>query len=139
MGCTPSKFIADQDKEKVFQHEVSLSKSQIKERIVTFVNEKYVSSKAVVQSNEDGLISGNGVAQVSSYIGNPVQMEFTFIIKYTDNSYKIKWIAKNLIMNNYPISEDQWGYYASGEEINSFFATNDKNMFTYLKSENLNF
>lgn len=139
LGCTPSKFIADQDKEKVFQHEVSLSKPQVKERLVTYANEKFVSSKAVLQSNEDGLLSGNGISQVTSYLGNPIKMEFTFIVKYTDKSYKVKWIVKNLIMNGTSMREDFWGYYMDAEDIDTFFRKLDGDMFASLSSDNLNF
>jgi hypothetical protein len=119
-GCIPSKYIAENDQEKIFQHDLDLSKPKIKERLITFVNEKFTSSKAVMQNNEDGLFSGNGIGQVTTYIGKSINMEFTFIVKYTDNNYKVKWVIKDIMMDTTPLLKEQWGFYVNSEEINTF-------------------
>lgn len=145
IGCVPTKVLTDQEKEFVFSHEINLKKDKMKMRLLQYVNEKFVSGKAVIQTNEDGLLSGNGITQVRESKGlmgeiqDIIKMEFTFIVKYDDNRYKIKWIVKDMSYSKGSFSSDYWGFYK--DDINTAIQDNDQKMYNYLnnKDNDLNF
>lgn len=66
-------------------------------------------------------------------------MDLTYIIKYTDNQYKVKWVVKDMMSNKGSFTEDCWGYYE--DEIRETIKKNDNKLFTYLanKGTDLNF
>jgi hypothetical protein len=138
-NCTPSKFIPEADQESIYSHDIDLPKAKIKEKLVLYVNEKFHSSKAVIQSNEDGLLSGNGFAQITTYVMHAINTEFTFIIKYQDNNYRTKWIIKDVLMNANSIAQNYWGYYLESKEIKDFFKKHDDDMFAYISKNEVDF
>ena len=97
-SCVPPAYLTQEEKEVVYSHNVELTKDKIKTKLMQFVNETFKSSKAVIQTNEDGLLSGNGVVLLGADAFGVVKtyMEFTFMFKYQDNQYKLKCIIKNL-------------------------------------------
>jgi hypothetical protein len=135
-GCSISKPLTEGQGEKVFEHNVDLSKAEIKQKLVLFVNEKFVSAKAVIQTNEDGLFTGNGIVTVNESTGmlgetlNITKAELTFVVKYSDNNYRVKWIVKDLLNDKGSYSSDIWGYYA--EDIEKCIKRNDDAMYKYL-------
>ena len=142
-GCFPSKELTKDQTEKIFAHNVNLKKEEIKQKLILFANEKFVSGKAVIQSNEDGFLAGNGIVQIhyhSDLLGeniNRVKMEFTFMVKYADNNYKVKWVVKDLTNDKGSINQNLWGYYA--DEIEKSITNNDSEMFAYVTGKDDNF
>ncbi|MCU7494727.1 MAG: hypothetical protein HF314_12200 [Ignavibacteria bacterium] len=143
IGCVPTSVLTDKEKEFVFSHEVNLKKNEIKMRLLQYANENFVSGKAVIQTNEDGMLSGNGETTVKEYKGllgetqSIINMEFTFIVKYEDNKYKIKWIVKDMSTSKGSFSTDYWGFYK--DEIDTSITKYDQNLYDYMKNKDLNF
>ena len=134
-ACGSSPLTQNQS-EKVFDYKIDLLKTEIKQRLILFTNEKFISSKAVIQTNEDGLFSGNGIVQLERSLPI-INMELTFIVKYSDNNYKVKWIVKNLMVNNESMSQSVWGYYY--EDIEESINKNNELLFDYLNNYENNF
>jgi hypothetical protein len=128
-----AKELTKEQSENVYSHSVQLSKAELKLKILSFINENYMSGKSVLQINEDGLISGNVVSQFAVITA----MEYSFIIKYQDSTYKVKCIVKRMFRGSEDVSASDWGYYADKvmKEFNSF----DEKLFVYLsKKSNAN-
>ena len=141
LSCMPSELTKEQS-EVVYSHKIPLSKSDLKLKILSFVNEKYHSGKAVIQTNDDGIVSGNIV--ISDFAGNFIvrtSLEYTFIIKYQDAAYKIKCIVKDIrntdSRQTYSQNPSQWGSYA--KEVQSAFDTFDTSLNNYLNEKNSEF
>ena len=136
VSCSLSKYLTQEQSEKIFEHQVTLTKPDIHEKLILFANEKFVSGKEVTQTDEDGLFVGNGIVQLPKDI-LILKMEFTYIVKYSDNKYKAKWIIKDLRTNSGSIKQNIWGYYA--EDIEKAFDRNDSDLFQYLSSDKSDF
>ena len=134
ISCAPTKYLTPDQSEKVFSHDVTLSKEEIRRKLFLFINETYYSSKEVIQTDEDGLLTGNGTIQINEY---GVFMDVTFIIKYEDESYKTKWIVKNIKSNKgyYPLG--YWGLYS--EEIERAIIQNDQMMYEFIVNKESEF
>lgn len=141
-SCTPV-YLTQQEKEVVYSYKVEVTKEQIRIKLLQFINETFKSSKAVIQVNEDGLLSGNGVVFLSSDAIGLIKtyMEFTFMFKYEDNQYKVKCLVKNLYnvdhKSTYDLAEHQYGNYK--EKILAEFAKFDKSVNDYLTNKNNSF
>jgi hypothetical protein len=139
-GCSVTQLTPDQ-LEQTYTHETTIPQKEIKQKVLTFINEKFRSGKSVLQTNDEGILSGNGIVTIKERKGlvgevlSVIDMEFTFIIKFTENGYKIKWLVKNILANNLPMQKEHWGYYA-GEEIINTLKENDKNLFEYINNKN---
>ena len=131
-GCIPSKQLTEEQSAKVYEHSVTLSKDEIKQKVIFFVNEKFISGKAVTQNTEEGLFTGNGIVNLPDlpFGAGVVKMELTFMVKYMDNNYKVKWIVKDLSNNKGSFDPGMWGYYS--EYIEKSISKNDKDLFDYM-------
>ncbi len=140
VGCAGQKELTKEQSEKIFEHNTPLSKDQIKSKLLTFVNENFVSGKAVIQTNDDGILSGNYNFNLGNY--DPLGMyqvftQSTFIIKYLDNSFKMKMLVKDLYLmssqGEKPLTQTMWGNYAN--EIQTGFNNFDSTLVNYLNSK----
>ena len=63
-----------------------------------------------------------------------VYTDATFIIKYYDNNYKIKFVLKDMETHSSdgitPLASNMWGNYA--EEINNNFQAFDQALYNYM-------
>lgn len=135
-GCSMSKPLTSVQNEIVYEHNVDLTKDELRKKLILFANEKFISGKAVIQTDDDGLLAGNGISQLP--ISIPIiRMEFTFIVKYTDNNYRVKWIVKDLMTDLGRIVKRNWGYYY--DDIELVIKNNDEELFKYLSSTESNF
>jgi len=143
-ACTPliEKDLLPNEKEMVFEHQTKLSKAELKTRLIMFVNEGFHSGKAVIQSNEDGLLTGNYTTFLANldalgyikYFG-----EFTFLFKYSDNNYKLKVLIKNIYSfkegrNDGDLPPRLFGTYS--EQIVNEYKRFDATLNDYLSSNN---
>lgn len=140
-SCSMRELTKDES-EVIYSHEVKSSKAELKMKILSFISEKFTSGKAVIQVNEDGLISGNStILNLSQFLTIRTSFEYTFIVKYQDNSYKVKCIAKNLYNTDsnstYDLSPSGWGQYAT--DIKKTFDDFDKSLNDYITSKIDNF
>lgn len=139
LSCVSQKELTKEESEKIYEHQVQLNESEIKDKILTFVNENFYSGKAVIQTNEQNLISGNYNFFCSDFdpLGSmQVFCDATFIIKYYENSYKIKFVVKEMFTRSSSgvgnLSSTLWGNYA--EDINNNFTSFDKALLEYIQS-----
>ena len=139
VGCVPSATLTKEQTEKIYSHEVNLKKDELKRKLLLYVNETFVSGKTVLQTNEDGLLSGNGIVDLKKIKGlmgetiSIIKMELTFIIKYDDGNYKVKWVVKDLSNEKGIFSRDYWGYYTA--DIEKTIADNDKELSDYVSNK----
>jgi len=142
-GCSISKYLTDEQTEKVFEHNIDLSKNKIRQRLILFANEQFVSGKSVIQTDDDGLFAGNGIVTLKESTGllgetlNITKMELTFIVKYSDNNYRVKWVVKNLSNDDGSYAKNTWGYYA--KDVKETLDRKDKELFKYLSSDKSDF
>ena len=134
-NCSMSKELTKEQGEKVYEHKVELKEGDIKQKLLLFVNEKFMSGKSVIQTDTEGLFTGNGIVNLPDlpFGSGTIKMEITFMVKYSENNYKVKWIAKDLMTGAGSISPNMWGYYS--ESIEKSIAENDKNLFDYLSDK----
>lgn len=135
------RALTKEESEKVYEHKVDLSQKELKTKLLIYINEKFHSSKSVIQINEEGLISGNAIADLGC--SDPLcaitnSLEFTFILKYEDNFYKIKYIVKNILSNSSSGTQSliptSWGLYA--EKIDEVFSILEFDLYNYLNKKN---
>jgi|WetSurMetagenome_2_1015567.scaffolds.fasta_scaffold43883_3 hypothetical protein len=136
-SCVTPKELTKEDSEKIYEHNLSLKQDEIKTKILTFVNENFYSGKAVIQTNDSNLISGNYTFSCGDFdpLGTIlVYADATFIIKYYDKNYKIKLILKDMSTQSSdgksPFAPNMWGNYS--EEINENFETFDQALYNYM-------
>ncbi len=135
-GCAPTNFLSKESSEQVFEHQLSLSKQDIKIKLLTFISENTISAKSVIQVNEDGFLSCNSYIDIGSFspglllLPIAVSMEFSYIIKYQDNNYKLKLIVKDLFYNSLHAVPGIWGKHEA--EINQSFHNFDSTLYNYL-------
>lgn len=143
-SCFTYRELTKEEAERVFEHKVNYSKSELKSKLLIFVNEKYVSAKSALQTADDGIISGNFYKYLGSYdpMGTQPQYgEFTFIIKYYDNGYKIKILVKSMEtrgskgISDFP--SNVWATYS--KELQQVYENTDKEVFDYLSSKQTEF
>lgn len=137
-SCAP-QYLKDEQKESIYSHDIELKKDQLKIKLLDFVNSSFKSSKAVIQTNDDGLLSGNGSTVLGSdFTGMIVTtLEFTFIVKYEDGKYRMKCIVKNIFnrdtKSTYDLSEAMWGNWE--KEIKGSFDKFDNSLLAFLKED----
>jgi hypothetical protein len=132
IGCAGE--LTKEQSEIVYSHSVQLSKADLKIKILSFINETYMSGKSVIQTNEDGLISGNVIAQFALVS----KLDYSFIIKYQDSTYKVKCIVKGIIgWNNEYVDNNNTANYA--DKIKKEFDSFDLKLFTYLSKKSSDF
>lgn len=141
-SCTASHVsLLPEDKEQIFSHEVQIKKEDIHIQVIQFFNEKFVSGKSVIQSSEDGLITGNGIFEIYNSYGLlgellwTAKVELTFLVKYIDNQYKTKFIVKRVFAQaptGLPTDqvEGVWGRYR--DQINNTIKKLDDDLLSYL-------
>jgi hypothetical protein len=142
ISCVPPQYLTKEQSERIVEHNVNLSKEEIKINVLSYINEKFGSGKAVIQSNEDGFIAGNvifyiGASDLLGLYGD--YLETTFLIKYQTNNYRVKYIIKNLyteIRGKIDIHPYYWGKYSA--KIDSALTNFDNDLLKYL-SERTNF
>lgn len=137
VGCASTSYLTQEQSEKVFSHDVSLTKEQIKQKLLVFINENYYSGKSVLQTNEDGLLSGNGTIQIYEFAGHPIFMDVTFIVKYDEKNYRVKWIVKDIKDSKQSYARGYWGHYT--EYIEKSIQENDSMMYKYLSTDQTDF
>lgn len=137
ISCTSTSYLTKEQTEKVYTHRINLDKSDIRKKLLLFVNENYHSAASVIQTDEDGIFAGNGIIILDEYGGIPglasgvdVKAEITFIIQYSDKEYTAKWILKDIIAANKSTPSFYWGNYA--KQLKYAFNENDQNLFHYL-------
>ena len=126
-GCADQ--LTKEQSEVIYSHPVQFSKADLKLKILSFINENYVSGKAVLQVNEDGLISGNVVSQFALI----TKLEYSFIIKYQDSSYKVKCIVKRMFRGSEDVDANDWGNYA--DKVKKEFDAFDNSLFNALSKK----
>jgi hypothetical protein len=142
-GCVPSKTLTTEQSEKVFEHSLDMKQADIRSKLLLFANENFVSSKSVIQTDDNGLFSGNGIVTLKNTTGlfgeslNLTKMELTFLVRYSDNNYRVKWIVKDLFNDKGSYINNIWGYYA--EEIKTTIDGKDKQLFDYLADKENSF
>jgi len=104
------------------------------------VNENFYSGKAVIQTNDANIMSGNYSFSCGSFdpLGTiVVYADATFIVKYYDNSYKIKLVLKDMETHSSkgisPLASNMWGNYS--EEIIDNFVAYDSALYNYMLAE----
>jgi len=141
LSCaTVKNYLEPGEGEAVYSHSVSIDQANIRSRLLVFVNEKYHSGKAVVQTDDPGLFIGNGriYLQDVGVLGNTADMEMTFIVKYQDRSYSVKWIVKEIIHDGgMSYTENYWGMFK--DSIKQKFKENDDELFAYLSKDSTSF
>ena len=100
MSCAP---LAKADSEYLVSRLVpNVSQKDIQLKINAFVNSYFNSGKAVTQSDLLGQFAGNGSVPFEMGLIDPQSyLKFTFLIKYKDNQYKLKIIAKGTTSAKY--------------------------------------
>jgi hypothetical protein len=127
-GCAGE--LTKEQSEMVYSHSVQISKADLKIKILSFINENYVSGKSVLQINEDGLISGNVISQFALLS----KLEYSFIIKYQDSTYKVKCVVKRIIgYNDRDVDYSDWGNYAN--KVKKEFDAFDNKLLAYLSKK----
>lgn len=118
-SCVTPKELTLQDSEKVYEQKTSLNKNELKIKFLSYVNEGFNNAKAVIQSNEDGFLSGNYDAFLKNYdllAMYKVYARITFMIKYSDNNYKVKLVLKSVYMVKdgveTTLDQSYWGNYS---------------------------
>jgi len=139
-GCANYKELTKDESEAIFAHEVQLNKEDLKRKILLYLNENILSAKAAIQTSEDGLITANFISILDA--GNllsPIQYDghFTALIKYTDKSYKLKILIKDITSNNVSIYSSAWG--AWNEQIVAKYKKFDLDLFNYIQSTHTDF
>ncbi len=137
MSCMNNPLTKDQS-EKIYVHKVEMKKEVIKQKIVSFLAEYFVSAKAVIQSNEEQLITGNGNLFLKQDFLHMFRhdMDMTFLIKIENNQYKLKTVLKSVIMTENSsggksyLSATRYGDFK--EEIESNFTTFDLALNEYI-------
>lgn len=137
ISCIGQKELTKSDSEKIFQHTVGLDSSVIKTKALTFINESFYSGKAVIQTNDENILSGNYNFFCTNFdpLGSvEVYCDATFIIKYFQNKYKIKLLVKELFTKSSSgignLHQSLWGNYS--EEINNSFLSFDEALHNYM-------
>jgi len=134
-------LLQDTDKSRIFEHTNKLKESEAKVRILTFTNEAFVSSKAIIETNEPNFISFNFFLPVEN--SNPLGFqgslaEFNVMIKYYDNTYKMKISLKYIFYildgNKFSRQKADWGNFR--ESLISHYISIDKVLEKYMNGEN---
>ncbi|MCX6151538.1 MAG: hypothetical protein NTX22_13485 [Ignavibacteriales bacterium] len=134
-SCAPS-YLTKEQSERVINHNVNLSKEEIKIKVLSYINETAGSAKAVIQSNEDGFLTGNVIFYIgtSDLIGvYPDYLEATFLIKYQNNNYRAKYVVKNvyvIIDKKIDIHPAGWVKYYT--QIDTALTRFDKSLLEYM-------
>ncbi len=143
ISCT-MKTLSKQQKENVFTHKVDLSQKELKQKITQFIAENFNSAKSVIQTNDDNLISGNGILNLSTnFMGMSYDMNMTFLIKYEDHQYKLKTILKNITLSSatdpIPVNvhPGNWQYHLS--DVKRVFKEFDAKLYTYITNKDSEF
>ena len=127
-GCAGE--LTKEQSEVIYSHSVQLSKADLKVKILTFINENYMSGKSVIQFNEDGLIGGNVISQFALIS----KLEYSFTIKYQDNSYKVKCVVKRIIgFSGNDLANNDMANYA--DKIKKEFDEFDNKLFAALSKK----
>ena len=138
-ACTTPKEITKEQSEKIFTHEVIRSADEIRIKVLTYVNEAFYSGEAVIQTQDQGIITGNYRFYCDKF--DPMGMlevwaTATFIVKYYDQFYKTKYVLKNMetVSSEGIVALDlsYWGNYA--DEIDDNFNQFDSTLFNYIIS-----
>lgn len=139
-GCANYRELTKDETEAVFVHEVPLSKEVLKTKILTFLNEYFMSAKATIQTVDDGLITANyntvvTPSSIMDIYGN--QGHFTVMIKYENNSIKVKNMLKDVYSGATRVHPANWGIAAEG--ILAEYKKFDKDLMEYLLNKNNDF
>lgn len=139
-ACTIPKEITKEQTEKIYSHQVNRSSNEIKLKILTYINESFYSGKAVIQTQDEGIITGNYRFYSDDFdlLGMfKVYATATFIIKYKDQSYKTKFVLKDMETVSskgiVPLDRTFWGNYA--DEINDNYNRFESTLYEYIISE----
>jgi hypothetical protein len=111
-SCFSQKTLIKEDREKIYEHSCKLSKEELKIKIMNFLNLYFISSKGVIQTNDDGIIAGNYHSKLGWVGLTKVFPVYTFIIKYSDKSFKVKIVVKQIYMGCAYcdlVDESKWG------------------------------
>lgn len=118
-GCNAPKELTSEGREKVFNtQKITGSKTEIKNKLLLFVNESFGEAKAVLQTNEDGLLTGVFNTRLKPF--DPletimVHADMSFLIKYNDGEYKLKMVLKRIYTRGSSgentMQETYWGNY----------------------------
>lgn len=140
-GCVPGDALRPEEQEQIYSHGVQLKKEAIRTMAIQFINEKFISGKAVTQAMEEGMVVGNGIVFVCNESFGIVtyNMELTFLVKYVDGQYKVKFVIKRLMATNNTtgreteVSPEHWGGHR--QEINAAVKKLDFEFFDYLSNK----
>jgi len=137
ISCAGQKELTKSDSEKIFSHTVELDSSTIKTKVLTYINENFYSGEAVIQTNDQNILSGNYNFFCSNFdpLGSlEVYCKATFIVKYYHNKYKIKFLVKELFTKSSSglgnLHPSLWGNYSA--EIKNNFNAFDEALYNYM-------
>ena len=66
-----------------------------------YINETFKDAKTVIQNNEDGLLTGRYTEKIDCFdplCTSLVFADISFLIKYSDNKYKLKLVFKDMFL-----------------------------------------
>jgi hypothetical protein len=138
-------ILTQAEKEIVIPHQLNMDKKGIRNKVLMFISESYGSAKAVIEVNEEDILSGSGNMIINRHemaLGGAVdtKMEYKFIIKYNDNEIRTKYIFADKMYNDagsgnpYQFSPKEFGYY--GDRIIPKFQELDSLMYNYITTDN---
>jgi hypothetical protein len=143
IGCE-SKELSKDESEKVFSHNIDLSKEQIKIKLLQYVNETFSPGKVTIQTNDDGFLACAGTFQLP-YIPTIGYYQYysklVFMVKYLDGNYRVKYVIKDIYLDGpdgkkrYPPSS--WDNLKDG--IATMMKSEDIDLYSYMLNNNNNF
>lgn len=140
-GCYAPKTLSITDSEKIYEHNVSLSKSELKTKVQSFIAETFNSEKNIININDDNMLSANytcylkdfdplGTVKIFAHVG--------IIIKYTQTGYKVKFQIKDIFSRTntkeQTMYSDYWGNYA--DEVKLEFSNMNVKLHNYIINNN---
>jgi hypothetical protein len=96
VSLPPKASLSVEDKTKIFSVDCDLNKAELKEKTLAFLSEYFVSSKAVIQSSEGDLITGNYSAEIGKFDKYPVSCHLSFILKFSNKKANCKMIYNKM-------------------------------------------
>jgi hypothetical protein len=135
LSCAP---LSKADSEFISERQVSgITQKDMQLKINAFVNSYFNSGKSVTQSDHLGQFAGNGITPLQMGVLEPTSyLNYTFLIKYKDNAYKIKLIAKSVSTDQYPNGTI---FEHHKKDIRSKFQAFDDDLYKFIKGESKDF
>jgi cell division protein FtsL len=138
-------LLTQEQKEIIIPHQIEKDKKEIRNKTLMFISESYGSAKAVIEVNEEDILSGSGNMIINHHamaLGGAVdtKIDFKFIIKFADSEIRTKYIFADKMYNDagsgnpYIYNPTEYGYY--GDRIIPAFKSLDSLMYNYIIADN---